>query len=158
MTHPQQQIRDAVATILKRNPVNWKEVFQTRVDSKRQVWPYLKVYFPDEDAEPSTVNDPCVYSNSPVLIVAAMLLLSGTGDAHTQSIEDKMDDVDAEIKTKLTQSALREIVPKVHSFSYFRTEKDVVYEDFEGGVDHAVVITLWRVSYATLEGSPGSLI
>lgn len=156
MTHARGQIRGAVAAILSRNPVAWGQVFKSRVDSKRQVWPYLKVYFASEDADPSTVTDPCIYDNRPVLTVEGMLLLPGTGD--TQSIEDKMEAVDAEIKTKLTQSALRQLIPQVQSFAYFNATFDVVYEDFEGGVDHAEVITSWRIGYSTLEGFPATLL
>jgi hypothetical protein len=89
-----------------------------------------------------------------VLSVAGMLRLPGTGDTYT--IEDKMDEVAAEIETKLTQSALREEVMQVGSLALVSTSMEVIIE--EDGVDHAEVITSWRVGYSTLEGSPETLI
>ncbi len=150
--HARQQIREAVAAILSRTPVAWKLVTQTRIPSNRQIWPYLMVFSESESSSQSTVNDPCVYERELILTVAGMLKMS----TDTSIIEDKMDECAAEIEQKLTQSALRAVLEQVKSITLINTIMEVVQE--EDGIDHGEVITSWRISYATLEGSPDTLI
>ncbi len=150
--HARQQIREAVAAILSRTPVAWKLVTQTRIPSNRQIWPYLMVFSESESSSQSTVNDPCVYERELILTVAGMLKMS----TDTSIIEDKMDECAAEIEQKLTQSALRAELEQVKSITLINTSMEVVQE--EDGIDHGEVITSWRISYATLEGSPDTLI
>jgi hypothetical protein len=152
--HARQQIREAVKTILSRAPVAWSSVIGSRIASTMQRWPYLMVFADSEQSDAVTVNDPCVYDRTLILTVAGMLRLPGTGDTYT--IEDKMDECAAEIETKLTQSALRGEVAQVQTLSLVSTSMEVVIED--DGVDHAEVITSWRIGYSTLEGSPETLI
>lgn len=104
----------------------------------------------------STVNDPCDYRRELTVIVKGLLKLPGTGDTYT--VEDRMDECAAEIETKLTQSALRDEVQQIESFELVNTDIDVVIEDFEGGIDHGEVVTSWRVTYSTEEGSPETFI
>ncbi len=152
--HARKQVREAVATILSRNPVAWKSVTESRIASTRQNWPYLMVFAESEQSEQTSVNNPCAYGRDMTLSVAGMLKLPGTGDTYT--IEDKMDTLAAEIETKLTQTALRAVVPSVLSISLVSTSMEVILED--DGIDHAEVILSYRINYATLEGSPGTLI
>lgn len=154
MSHARQQIREAVAAILRANPVTWTTVTETRIASSMQIWPYLMVFAESDQSQPATVDSPYVYSREMTLTVAGMLRLDGTGD--TQTIEDQMDAVAAEIETKLTQSALYAALPGVQSLSLASTIMQVIQEI--DGVDHAEVITSWRIGYATLEGSPDSLM
>jgi len=150
MTHARQQIREAVAKLLAASPVAWSSVTKSRIASTQQKWPYLMVFAESEQSDQSTVNDPCVYSREVTITVAGMLRLPGTGD--TQTIEDKMDAVAAEIESKLTQSALRGIVPMIETLTLAGTGMEVIPED--DGIDHAEVILSWRISYATEEGLP----
>lgn len=152
MKHARQRIREAVAKILSRNSVTWKSVTESRIASTRQIWPYLMVFVTDEQSSPSTVDEPTRYGREMTLSVAGMLRLPGTGDTYT--IEDKMDEVAAEIETKLTQAALRAEVSQVQTLSLANTSMEVILED--DGIDHAEVILSWRINYSTLEGFPGS--
>ena len=152
--HARQQIREAVAAILSRQPIAWKLVTETRIASTRQIWPYLMVFSEGESAQPTTVSNPCVYGRELTITVAGMLRLPGTGDTYT--IEDRIDECAAEIETKLTQSALRAEVAQVQSLSLVSTSFEFPEED--DGNYHAEVITSWRIGYSTLEGIPGTLI
>lgn len=152
--HARQKIREAVATVLSRNPVVWKHdaVTQTRIPSTRQIWPYLMVFAESETSSQLTVNDPCVYEREVTITVAGMLKMP----TDTSIIEDKMDECAAEIEQKMTQSALRNELSQIQSLTLISTSMEVVQE--EDGIDHGEVITSWRISYATLEGSPDTLI
>lgn len=152
--HARQTIREAVASILSRNPVAWKSVIESRIASSRVIWPYLMVFAESDSSEPTTVSDPCIYGRELSLAVVGMLRLPGTGDTYT--VEDKMDAVAAEIETKLTQSILRGSVPSIQSLTLSSTVMEVI-EDGDGSY-HAEVRLDWRVGYSTLEGSPGSLL
>lgn len=151
MTHARQQIREAVARLLARNPVAWASVTESRIASTRQIWPYLMVFAEGELVEQSTVNDPCIYDRTVTINVAGMLKLPGTGDTYT--IEDRMDECAAEIETKLTQSALRDEV-QIGNLALINTSMEVILE--EDGIDHAEVILSYQISYTTQEGSPDS--
>lgn len=152
--HARQQIREAVATVLSRNPVAWKHdsVTQTRIPATRQIWPYLMVFAESETSGQLTVNDPAVYEREVTITVAGMLKMP----TDTSIIEDKMDECAAEIEKKLTQSALRNELQQIQSLTLISTSMEVVQE--EDGIDHGEVITSWRISYSTLEGSPDVLI
>ena len=112
------------------------------------------VFSESEQSDPSVVNNPCIYDRRMTLTVAGMLRLPGSGDTYT--IEDEMDAVALEIETKLTQTALRATVPQIHSMFLKNTSMDVVIE--ESSIDHAEIIMSYEINYATLEGSPGTLI
>lgn len=153
MTHARQQIREAVATILSRNPVAWKSVLKQRMEPDRVLWPYLLVFDTPETSDPSTVSDPCIYAREMTLITKGMLRLPGTGDMQT--IEVQMDDLAGEIEVKLTQSTLRASIVQIQSLYLAGTDKDIVERETETGITyHAEVVLSWRISYATEEGSP----
>ena len=152
MTHARQSIREAVATVLSRNPVAWKLVTQTRIPSTRQIWPYLMVFAEGETVTGSTVNNPAALDRELILTVAGMLKMP----TDTEIIEDKIDECAAEIEQKLTQSALRAELPKVQSITLVSTSMEIVQE--EDGIDHGEIITSWRIGYSTLEGFPDTLL
>lgn len=150
--HARQKIREAVATVLSRNPVAWKSVTQTRIPSTRQIWPYLMVFVESESILSSTVNNPAALDRELILTVAGMLKMP----TDTSIIEDRIDECAEEIEQKLTQSAMRVELAQVKSITLINTSMEVVQE--EDGIDHGEVITSWRISYSTLEGSPDTLI
>lgn len=154
MTHARQKIREAVARLLAASPVAWSSVTKSRIASTQQIWPYLMVFAESEQSAQSTQTDPCIYDREVTITVVGMLKLPGTGDTYT--IEDRMDAAAAEIESKLTQSALRGTVPSIGALTLAGTSMEVVLED--DGIDHAEVILQWRISYATEEGSPETLI
>jgi hypothetical protein len=88
-------------------------------------------------------------------MTVGMLRLPDTGDSQT--VEDQMDAFAAEIETKLTQTALRGILPSIKTFAYDGTPLMGEVEDDDGNT-HAEIHIAWRIGYATLEGSPGSLL
>lgn len=154
MAHTRQTIREAVATILKATPTNWAVVSESRIQSPRQIWPYLMVFAESEDSDNSVVNMGGIYSRNLIVSVVGLLRLPGTGD--TQTIEDRMDTMAAEIETKLTRTALAATVPAVKGLSLIASRMDVILE--EDGIDHAELNLTWRVNYYTAEGSPETLI
>lgn len=154
MSHARKTIRSAIATILKSSPTNWQSVTETRIQSPRQVWPYLMVFAESDVATPLSVNLPGMYDREITIAIVGLLRLPGSGDTYT--IEDKMDAVAAEIETKLTTATLRAAVPKVQILSLRSSKMDVILED--NGVDHAQVHQTWTVMYSNTEGLPEALI
>lgn len=154
MSHGRKTIRSAIATLLAASPSAWSQVVETRIQSQRQIWPYLMVFSESEDSDDSVVNLSGIYSRNLIVSVVGLLRLPGTGD--TQTIEDKMDTMAAEIETKLTHTTLGAVVSAVKSVSLIASRMDVIIED--DGVDHAELNLSWRVNYYTAEGSPETLI
>jgi len=154
MSHGRKTIRSAIATLLATTPSAWSQVVETRIQSSRQIWPYLMVFAESEDSDDTVVNMGGIYSRNLVVSVVGLLRLPGTGD--TQTIEDKMDTMAAEIETKLTHTTLSATVSAVKSVSLIASRMDVIIED--DGIDHAELNLSWRVNYYTAEGSPETLI
>lgn len=154
MSHGRKTIRSAIATILATTPSAWSQVIETRIQSPRQIWPYLMVFAESEDSDDSVVDLGGIYSRNLLVSVVGLLRLPGTGD--TQTIEDKMDTMAAEIETKLTYTALKTTVSAVQGLTLIASRMDVILE--EDGVDHAELNLTWRVNYYTAEGSPETLI
>lgn len=154
MSHGRKTIRSAIAAILATTPTAWSQIVQTRIQSQRQIWPYLMVFAESESSDDSVVDLGGIYDRSLLVSVVGLLKLPGTGD--TQTIEDKMDTMAAEIETKLTHTSLMASVSAVHGISLIATSMDVIIE--EDGIDHAELNLTWRVNYYTAEGSPETLI
>lgn len=154
MSHSRKTIRSAIATILRTTPTNWKSVAESRIESPRQIWPYLMVFAESETSDVAIVNNPSIYERTVNITVAAMLRLPGTGDTIT--IEDSMDTVAAEIETKLTQDTLRVSVATLKALTLIASSMAVVIED--DGLNHAELNMTWRVMYWTTEGLPETLI
>lgn len=154
MAHTRQTIREAVATILRTTPTNWTVVSESRIQTTRQVWPYLMVFAESSADEGLTDTAPKAYNRELTLTVVGLLKLPGSGD--TQTVEDKMDVMSAEIETKLTTATLRAVVSGVKILSLVTTSMDVIIE--EDGIDHAELNMTWRVTYQTLEGLPEAFI
>jgi len=156
MSHSRKQIRSAIATILRTTPTAWltSAVWETRIQSSRQTWPYLLVFAESEDSTNSNVNLAGIYDRIVNVSVVALLRLPGSGDTIT--IEDKMDTVAAEIETKLSKTTLTAALNKVKNLTLLSTAMDVIIE--EDGIDHAELNMTWQVRYFTAEGLPEALI
>jgi hypothetical protein len=115
------------------------------------------VFVESETSQAGVVNDPCNYDRDLIISIVGMLRLPGTGDK--ESIEDRMDEVSAEIETKLTQDTLRAKV-MVGSLEHISTSMAVIEGEGQDGqyTYHAEVTLSFRISYTTEEGSPDSLI
>lgn len=154
MSHARKIIRSAIATVLQSRLDTWGHVTESRIQSPRQIWPYLMVFAESESSDAITMNNPSIYERTAIINVVGLLRLPGTGD--TQTIEDKMDAMAADIETKLTQTTLRAVVSKVETLTLVSTKMDVIMEP--DGVDHAELHQTWKVTYSTREGLPETLI
>lgn len=154
MSHARKTIRSAVATILKTTPTSWASVTESRIQSPRQIWPYLMVFAESEASGKATMNAAAIYDKTVTLSVVGLLRLPGSGD--TETIEDKMDTVAAEIETKLTMATLRAAVSKVQTIELVASKMDVIME--VDGIDHAELHQTWQVSYSSVEGLPEALV
>ena len=101
MSHARQQVREAVATLLKVSPVTWGLVFETRIPPSRAVMPYLLVFSDGEAVDSLTVNMAGIYFRDLSLAVAGRLRLPGNND--TETIEDRMDALAAEVESRLME-------------------------------------------------------
>ena len=154
MSHARKTIRSAIAAILETNPSSWSSVSESRIQSTRQIWPYVMVFSEADAAEALLIHPTNVYERVLSISIVGLLRLPGSGDTYT--IEDKMDELAAEVETKLTRTALKTAVPKIHSLVLESTSMNVVIEP--DGVDHGEVHMAWKVSYANAEGAPSVLI
>lgn len=155
MTHARQQVREAVATLLKATPSTWGQVFETRIPSTRAVLPYLMVFSDGESAEPISPNSAGIYLRDLNIVVAGRLRLPGNND--TETVEDRMDALADEVETKLTFAALLAALAQIKGLHLASTEMSVVTDE-QGAAQYAEVTLAFVARYATAEGSPATLI
>lgn len=154
MSHARKKIRDEVARLLNVAPVNWGLVTATRTNSTRQIWPYLKVYTEAEDATPTTLCEPSIYTRTLSLAVVGLVRLPGTGD--TSTIEDKMDALAEEVEIKLASAAMR-VNLYVQSVALLSSVMEVINEE-DSVIDHAEIKLTYQITYSTIDGLPDTLI
>jgi hypothetical protein len=155
MTHARQQIREAAATALRATPAAWGQVFETRIPSPRAVLPYLMVFSDGDAVDASSVNLPDTYLRDLNLVVAGRLRLPGNND--TETVEDRMDALAAEVETKLKFSTLLTTLTQLKGLRLTSTEMLVVID--EQDAPHYAEVTLQFIArYATAEGLPETLI
>ena len=155
MSHARQQVREAVATLLKVSPVTWGPVFETRIPSSRAVLPYLLVFSDGESVEAISVNSPGVYLRDLNVIVAGRLRLPGNND--TETVEDKMDALASEVETKLSFSAMVATLSQLKSIRLASTEMSVIVNE-DDAPQYAEVTLAFVAQYATAEAAPTTLI
>jgi hypothetical protein len=156
MTHARQQIREAAATLLKAaTPVTWGQVFETRIPSSRAVMPYLLIFSDGESMSADSVNLPGVYLRDLNLLVAGRLRLPGNND--TETVEDRMDALAAEVETKLKFSALVTTLTQLKGLRITNTEMTVVIDD-QDSPQYAEVTVSFVARYATAEALPETFI
>jgi hypothetical protein len=153
--HARQQIREAVATLLKATPVTWGAVFETRLPTSRAVMPFLMVFSDGESSEAVSDNNPGIYQRDLSLIIAGRLRLPGNND--TETVEDRMDALAAEVETKLTFTALLATLTQLKALRLVSTEMVVVTSD-DGAPQHAEVTLAFVAQYFTQEGTPSTLM
>ncbi len=158
--HARQTVREAIASLLAATPSNWSTVLQTRLVTQRQVWPFLMVYVTDESVDSMLIHPTSIYDRTAQVNVVGMLRMpgmgNGTGDSET--VEDRMDAMAAEIETKLTAATLTASVNKVKTVALQSSSMEIVVNEEDGTVSHAVLTQIWQVSYVTAEGSPETLV
>lgn len=155
MTHARQQIREAAATLLKVTPVTWGPVFETRIPSSRAVLPYLLIFSDGEAVDASSVNYGGVYLRDLNLVVVGRLRLPGNND--TETVEDRMDALAAEVETKLSFATLLATITQLKGLRLTSTEM-VVITDEQAAPQYAEVTLSFVARYATAEGAPETLI
>ena len=153
--HARQQIREAVATLLRVTPSTWGAVFETRLPTSRAVMPYLMVFSDGDAVDSISVNSAGVYFRNLSLVVAGRLRLPGNND--TETVEDRMDALAAEVETKLTFAALLATLTQIKGLSLVSTEM-VVVTDEQDAPQYAEVTLAFVARYATAEGAPTALI
>jgi hypothetical protein len=160
MPHARQTIREAVASILATTPTAWAKVYETRIATQRQVWPFLMVFVTDEAATPLLIHPANIIDRTATVQVVGMLKMPGTGDGTgmTETVEDRMDVMAAEVETKLTTTALQAVVAGAKSLALVTTSMDVITSETDGSISHAELTMTWQVSYDTAEGAPETLI
>lgn len=158
MSHSRQRIREAIAGLLDAGaPVTWTCVEESRVPSRRQIWPYLMLYSDGEASGPVSDVDASVIERDVSIIIVGMLRLPGTGD--TQTIEDKMDTMAAEIETRLAFATLQAVSGMTELKSIFlnSTEITLIATD-DDTIDHAELTMSWTARYYTFDALPEVLI
>lgn len=157
--HARQTVREAIATLLAATPSNWGMVLQTRLVTPRQVWPFLMVYVTEEAVDSLLIHPASIYDRTAQVNVVGMLKMPGMGNGSgdSETVEDRMDAMAAEIETKLTTATLTAAQPKVKTIALQTSGMEIVVNDEDGTVSHAVLTQVWQVSYVTAEGSPETL-
>ena len=153
MSHARTKIREAIKTLLD-GTGSWTAVFTTRVSSPRAIWPYLMVYADGEPIEQVSVTSG-VYERSATFAIMAMLRVPGNGDKQT--IEDKIDDICAEIESKITVPRLTSILSGSVRAEFTGTAMTVVVDE-EDKVSHAEATLSLTVKYFTAEGKPETML
>jgi hypothetical protein len=155
--HARQAIREGAATLLKTSPTNWGQVYETRIVKKRPTKDFLIVFSDGDASEKDSIHEVGDYERRCTLVVVGHLRMPGNTD--TETIEDRMDAVAAEIETKLTFSTLQAVagLSKLGSLDLTSTEMTVVVDE-QDAPDHAEVTLLFVAGYTTAEGSPATLI
>lgn len=155
MTHARQQIREAAAALLKASPVTWGPVFETRIPSSRAVLPYLMIFSDGESVDASTVNLGGILMRDLSLVVSGRLRLPGNND--TETVEDRMDALAAEVETKLAFSALLPTLPLLKGLRLMNTDLAVITDETEAP-QYAEVTLLYVARYVTADAAPATLI
>ena len=155
MSHVRKLVRDGIADLLDVNKVLYSSVYRSRVQSTRQVMPYVMIFSEGESDEVISVCDPTVYNRTISINVIGLLKMPTGSD--TQTIEDKMDDMAVEIENKITGGALRALVPSVQTLRLTSTILEVVITT-DDTISHAEVTIKMEVGCATTEGVSSSLI
>ena len=155
--HARQAIREGAANLLKTSPANWGQVYETRIVKKRPTKDFLIVFSDGDASEKDSIHEIGDYERRCTLVVVGHLRMPGNTD--TETIEDRMDAVAAEIETRLTFSTLQAVsgLSKLGSLDLTSTEMNVVVDE-QDQPDHAEVTLLFVAGYTTAEGSPATLI
>lgn len=156
MTHARQQIREAAAALLKAAaPTTWGLVFETRIPSARAVMPYLMIFSDGESMAADSINLPGVYLRDLNMHVVGRIRLPGNND--TETVEDRMDALAAEVETKLKFSAIVATLTQVKSLRIASTEMNVVVDD-QDAPQFAEITMSFVARYATAEALPETFI
>lgn len=155
MSHARQQIREAIATRLRTSSSQWGTVFETRLPTARAVMPYLMVFADGESEMPATDGEPLVYQRHLNLVVSGRLRLPGNND--TQTVEDSMDALAAQVETTLTFASVQVSLPQLQKLHLTSTEMVVVTNE-DAQPQHAEVTLAFVAEYHTQEGIPATLV
>jgi hypothetical protein len=154
MAHAREQVRSAIVTLLNTSPTAYRRAYNTRIPPMQQVWPYLMVWAESETITDRTIHPSCMQLRDMTLVVEARVQLP---QRETEELENQMDDVAAEIETKLTLTTVQTALPKIESFILTDTRLELVV-DQDDVPSYGAVVMNFQISYATIEGTPGTLI
>lgn len=155
--HARQAIREAAATLLRTTPTAWTTVFETRIPKTRPNKNFLMVFSDGDVSEKTNADTPGLYQRRCALHVVGHLRLPGNTD--TETVEDQMDAMAAEIETKLTFATLQAAsgMTLLHGLVLGATDMAVVVDE-EDKPMHAELTLSFVADYFTTEGSPATLI
>ena len=154
MAHVRETVRSAVVTLLNTSPTAYRRAYNTRIPPQQQVRPYLMVWAESEAIPDRTIHPSSMQLRDMSLVVEARVQLP---QRETEELENQMDDVAAEIETKLTLAAIQTALPKVESFILTDTRLELAV-DMDDVPSYGSVVMNYLISYATTEGTPGTLI
>lgn len=154
MSHARQQVRDAIVTLLNTSPTNYNRAYNTRIPPMQQVWPYLLVWNETESIPQMTIHPAGLQMRELSLTIEARLQLQ---QRETETLEARMDTVAAEIETKLTSATIQTALAAVDGITLVDTQMQLAVD--ENDVPSYGYITMnYTLSYATNEGTPGTLV
>lgn len=153
--HARQQIRSALATLLKATPTTWGQVFETRIPTSRAVLPYLLIFSDGESIDENVTDRIGFYQRDANIIISGRLRLTGNND--TELIEDRIDAMAAEIESKITFSSILTTLPAIKGLHLNSTDIAVVVDD-QDAPQYAELTLNYLVRYYTAEGAPTSFI
>jgi hypothetical protein len=153
MSHVREQVRGAVVTLLNTSPTAYRRAYNARIPPMQQVWPYLMVWVESEAIPGGTIHPSKIQERSMTLVIEARVQLP---QRETEELENQMDDVAAEIETKLTLTTIQTVLPKIGSFDLTDTRIELAV-DQEENPSYGAVVMNYIISYSTIEGIPGTL-
>jgi hypothetical protein len=152
MTGIRKQVTSAMASLLTPKASTWQSVLQSRIQSSRQLWPYVMIYSSGDIVEDLVTDDPALYLRAVDVSVIGMIRVT-----DPLSIEDDMDAISVEIESRLINSSMRSLIPNFESMSLVSTTLEVIITD-DDQIDHAEVLVTYRVVATSSENDPATLI
>lgn len=152
MSHVREQVRDAVATILKRSiKGKWTHVYQTRIKPAHDTRPFLLVYVDSESSEPLTIHPTPIIERTMLVSIRGFLAIT-----DDQKIEKQMDDMAAEIECCLVHDAMdTELSTKVGV--WFLINSTMTIEEEEERIDAQLALD-YTLTVSTAEADPQTLM
>jgi len=155
--HARQAIREAAATLLRTSPSAWATVFETRIPKTRPTKNFLMVFCDGDVSVKDNENTPANYQRRCALHVIGHLRLPGNAD--TETVENQMDAMAAEIETKLTFTTLQAVtgLTQLQGLSLGATDMAVIVDEEDKPMRGELTLS-YTADYFTQEGVPATLI
>lgn len=130
---------------------SYARIYNSRVPPKAMTWPHVAVYIDSEASDAITFNPAYMLERTARLITEGRLQIS---IQNSETMEDRMDTLAAEIETKLTTALLTAQFANLKSLVLTDTEFSLVQNEETGELAYAAITLAWRVTFNTVEGVP----